>query len=559
MENNFLPISKEDLEKRGWHELDIILITGDAYVDHPSYGVSVIGRVLEKAGFKVGVIAQPNWRDKNDFMKLGRPKLFFGITSGNVDSMVANYTANKKPRKTDDYSPQQKNQFRPDRALIVYSNRAKEAFPDTKIVLGGIEASLRRLVHYDYWSDSVRRSILIDAKADILAYGMAEKAIVEIAKRLSQNKELYNIRGTVIVRKNFDSLENFLEIPSFEEIALDKNRFNLAFRFIYENQNPFSAKILIQKHADRFIVYFPPQLPLKTEELDEIFDLPYVRNWHPVYNKLGGIKAFETIKSSIIAHRGCVGECSFCSLYFHQGRIVQSRSHASILKEVKLITRQSYFKGTISDVGGPTANLYSAECDRWRKEGFCKDKKCLIPQKCFNLKLNYDKCLNLYGKIKNIHGIKHVFIASGFRYDLLIEKYAVKYLSELCKYYISGQMKVAPEHAADNVLEIMNKPHFKIYEKFVHKFEQINKNLKKRCFLVNYFIIAHPGTTNNDAFILKEYLRRKHIHPEQIQDFIPIPMTLSAAIYHTAKHPLTGYSIYIPKTFQERKLQRVMI
>lgn len=562
MFDDFLPICKKDLEKRGWQGLDVILVTGDAYVDHPSYGVSVVARVLENAGFRVGIIAQPDWRSKDDFMCLGRPRLFFGVTSGNVDSMIANYTANKRIRSDDDYSPGQKSGFRPDRSLIIYSNRIKQAFPNAKIVLGGIEASLRRFSHYDYWDDKVRRSVLMDAKADMLIYGMGERQIVEIARRLNRDEQIENlndIRGTVVVRKSIDFLKSYTEIPSFEEVYQDKNKFNLAFKLIYENQNPFSAKPLVQKHADRYVVCFSPVLPLKTQELDRIFELSYVRNWHPIYNEAGGIRAFETVRNSIISHRGCAGECSFCSLYFHQGRIVQSRSVESILKEAKIISQNKDFKGTIADIGGPTANLYKANCAFWEKQGACANQHCLTPKKCSNLKLAFKDALSLYKKVKQLPKVKHVFVGSGFRYDLFLEDGGYDFLKELCKNYISGQMKVAPEYNSDYVLEIMNKPQFSAYEKFVQIFEKINKSLKKKCFLVNYFISSHPGSKIEDAKNLSVYLKKHHIHPEQIQDFIPLPMTLSGAIYYTGKHPITGESIYIPKTFQERKLQRSLI
>ncbi|MDD4183413.1 MAG: YgiQ family radical SAM protein, partial [Candidatus Omnitrophica bacterium] len=368
MNSNFLPISKEDFKKRGWGDLDIIIITGDAYVDHPSYGAAIIGRVLEAEGFKVGIIAQPNWRNTDDFLKLGRPRLFFAITSGNVDSMVANYTANKRSRISDDYSPGARAGLRPDRALIVYSNKAREAYKDCPIVLGGLEASLRRLAHYDYWDNEVRRSVLIDAKADILVYGMGESQILEIAKRLKSGESLEslnNICGTTVIRKDLSFLKEYKLIPSFEETREDKNKYNSAFREIFSQMNPFSAKAIAQKHADRFIVQLPPAYPLSTDDLDRIYNLKYARAWHPTYNKLGGIKGFETVRFSIVSHRGCCGMCSFCSLYMHQGRIIQSRSEESILKEAKLISQMKDFRGTITDIGGPTANLYQASCRNW--------------------------------------------------------------------------------------------------------------------------------------------------------------------------------------------------
>ncbi|MDP2923604.1 MAG: YgiQ family radical SAM protein [Candidatus Omnitrophota bacterium] len=562
MSIDFFPICRDDLIKRGWRELDIVLITGDAYVDHSSYGVAVIGRVLENAGFRIGIIAQPNWRNTKDFTQLGKPKLFFGITAGNVDSLVANYTANKKPRKVDDYSPLGKTGMRPDRATIVYANKVREAFPDTPIVLGGIEASLRRLAHYDYWDNCVRRSILVDAKANILVYGMGEAQILEIARRLESGEKiqaLNNTRGAVVIRKEVSWLKNCLIIPSFEEVSADKNKFNEAFRIIYSQTNPLKAKPIAQKHGDRFVVQFAPALPLATEELDRIYELPYMRNYHPSYNRLGPVKSFETVKFSLISHRGCCGDCSFCSLSLHQGRIIQSRSTESIVGEAKLISELKGFRGTITDIGGPTANLYKTNCFLWRQQGFCADKNCLTPSKCKNLKLGYEETIALYRKIRQLPKVKHVFIGSGFRYDLLTEDFAREYLYELCKFHISGQMKVAPEHMTDNVLKLMNKPLFSYYEKFVRKFNQVNEQLKKKQYLVNYFISAHPGSTLQDALELALYMVKKHKHPEQVQDFIPLPMTLAGCIYYTETNPFTGDKVYVPKTFRERKMQRALI
>ena len=563
MKNDFLPISKQDLEARGWSGLDIILITADAYVDLPSYGIAVIGRLLESKGYKVGVIAQPDWHSCDDFLKLGKPRLFFGISSGNVDSMVANYTANKRKRKTDDYSPGAKAGMRPDRAVIVYANRTRQAFGKIPIVLGGIEASLKRLGYYDYWDDCVRRSILVDSKADILVYGMAETQILQIADYLSQGKDinvLNNIRGTVVVRRDTGFLKDCLSIPSFEQICKDRKKFNTAFRIIYSQQDPYRAKTLIQAHADRSIVQFPPALPLSTKDLDAVYELPYCRRPHPIYDKYSpGIKGFESVKFSIISHRGCCGECSFCSLYFHQGRIIQSRSADSILREAKEIANLKNFRGTITDVGGPTANLYKAVCALHKGEGFCKQRSCLFPRKCKHLKLGYRDCLDLYRKIRSLARIKHVFIGSGLRYDLLTDDYARDYLREICKHHISGQMKVAPEHKSGRVLEIMNKPCFDIYERFVGRFNRVNKRLKKKLFLVNYFITSHPGSGLEETMDLSRHLLKHGLYPEQIQDFIPLPMTLSACIYYTGIHPLTGEKVYVPRTFRERKVQRAFL
>jgi uncharacterized radical SAM protein YgiQ len=578
MQTDFLPISQEDLKRKGWDVLDVVIVTGDAYVDHPSYGAAVIGRTMEAEGFKVGIIAQPDWRYIDDFKKLGKPRLFFGVTAGNMDSMVANYTAGKRPRKKDDYSPGGKPGLRPDRATIVYTNRIREVFGDIPIVIGGIEASLRRFVHYDWWDNSVRRSILLDSRADILVYGMGEMQVIEIAQRLIQNKDLSGIRGTVVVGKiseaggqgagirnkeKFNNIitlpEGIIELPSYEEAKKDKARFNEAFKIIYENQDPFKGKVLAQKHDTRYVIQYPPPIPLSTVQLDKIYELPYIRNWHPAYIKSGGVPGFETVKFSIISHRGCCGECAFCSLYMHQGRIIQSRSERSIINEARSISERPEFKGTITDIGGPTANLYKAACTLWKHAGACPDKHCLIPEKCRNLKLGYKESIALYSQILALRKVKHAFIESGIRYDLLTDKDSIEYLTCLCKYHISGQMKVAPEHSADHVLKIMNKPSFDVYEKFVIKYNEINKSLDKRQYLVNYLISSHPGSTLEDTLSLAIYLMKRNIHPEQIQDFTPLPLTLSGTIYHTEMHPLTNNHVYVPKTFRERKMHRALI
>ncbi|KJJ84105.1 radical SAM protein [Candidatus Omnitrophus magneticus] len=560
--NKFLPISQNDLRERSWSGLDIILITGDAYVDHPSYGVSVISRVLENRGFKVGIISQPDWRNAKNFTVLGKPRLFFGITAGNTDSMIANYTANKRPRSDDDYSPGSKGGMRPDRACIVYANKIREVFKDVPIVLGGIEASLRRLAHYDYWDDSVRRSILFDSRADILVYGMGERQIVEIAELLDNGeniRNLNNIRGTAVVRGDINFLSDYLCAPSFEDVSHDKENFNEMFLLEYNNMNPKTAKTLVQKYDTRFLVRFPPAFPLSEFELDKVYELPYARSAHSSYDSLGGVKGFETVKFSITSHRGCAGECAFCALYFHQGRIVQSRSAESILEEARKISIVKDFRGTISDVGGPTANMFGASCSLWKDNNFCAGKKCLIPQKCENFKLGYDKCLDIYREIRKISGVKHMFIGSGMRYDLLVDSYAIPYLKEICAHHISGLLKIAPEHSSNNVLKLMNKPSFDVYEKFVKLFKETAHSIGKNIFIVNYFISAYPGSSLKEALNLALYLAKRKVHPEQIQDFIPSPATLAACFYYTEKDPFTRKPVYVPKTFRERKLQRALI
>lgn len=558
----FLPISKEDLKERRCAQLDIILVSGDAYVDHPAYAASVIGRVLEDAGFAVGIISQPNWQNKDCFSELGRPKLFFGVTAGNLDSMVANYTANKKVRNNDDYSPGGRAGLRPDRATIVYANRIKEAFPNIPVVMGGLEASLRRFTHYDHWSDKVRHSVLLDSKADILVYGMGEGQVIEIARRMKGGegiKMLDDIRGTVIVRNDLSGFKNYLTIPSFEEASSDQHKFNESFKTIYAEADPFRGRTLIQKDGERFVIQSPPARPLSTEELDRIYELNYLRSWHPLYDKDGGVPGFETVKFSVISHRGCFGGCNFCSLYLHQGRIIQSRSETSMVKEIRTLAQREDFRGTITDLGGPTANMYKAGCSNWKGIGACRDKNCLMPEKCQSLKLGYGETLKLWEMVRKIPKVKHLFIASGLRYDLLTEKYSDAYLEALCRHHISGQLKVAPEHSVEAVLKLMNKPSFKVYQEFIKRFEAMNKVVGKKQYLVNYFISSHPGTTWQDARQLADWLKKRHIHPEQIQDYLPLPMTISACMYYTEKDPFTGKKLQVAKKISERKAQRAFI
>ncbi len=551
-------MTREEVKARGWDSLDIILVTGDAYVDHPSYGTAVIGRMLESAGYRVGVISQPDWKKTDDFTRLGKPRLFFGVTGGNLDSMVANYTANKRTRRQDAYSPGGEAGLRPDRAVIVYANRIREAFPDAAIVLGGIEASLRRVAHYDWWDNKVRRSILLDTRADILVYGMGETQVLEIARRIAGGADLHGIRGTAIVRKEPPTEESFLELPSYDEVRDDKRRFNEAFRLLHENQNPFTGATLLQRYDGRYVIQFPPPPPLGTEALDAIYRLPFARACHPVYEKKGGIPGFETVKFSIISHRGCCGGCSFCSLSMHQGKIIQSRSAGSIVEEAKKVSEMKEFRGTIADVGGPTANLYRAECRLW-KQGGCGKRDCLVPDKCGMLKLGYRQCIDLYKAIMALPGVKHMFIESGIRYDLLVDDASTDYLEHLCRHHISGRMKVAPEHAASSVLRIMNKPDFRVYERFVERFREMTKRTGKDQYLVNYFIISHPGASVEDEQVLSSYVRKRGMHPEQVQDFTPLPLTAAGCMYYTGEHPFTGEKLYVAKDFQERKRRRALI
>ena len=559
---DFLPVSRADMRRRGWDELDIILITGDAYVDHPAYGVAVIGRVLLSRGYRVGIIAQPDWRSEADFTRLGRPRLFFGITSGNVDSMVANYTANKRPRKRDDYAPGGQMGLRPDRALIVYANRVRQAYRQVTVVLGGLEASMRRLAHYDYWENRVRRSILFDARADILVYGMGETQVVEIARRLAAGQgpdRLDHIPGTAVIRKDADFLPEFCPIPAYEAVAGGDEAFNRAFGRFYQEQNPVTARPVVQIHGDRCAIVYPPPLPLSQADLDAIYERDYPRLWHGQYDAAGGVPGLETVRHSLVTHRGCCGECNFCSLYFHQGRMVQSRSADSIVREAQRLAGDPAFRGTITDMGGPTANLYGASCERWSTKGFCGNKRCLTPQTCTRLDPGYTHSLPLYRRVRAIAGVKHAFVGSGFRHDLFGSRQTDACLEELCRLHISGRMKVAPEHVCPAVLDAMGKPRNDRYEAFVRQFDRVGKGLPSRRYLVNYFISAHPGATLKDALELGVYLAQRGMHPEQVQDFIPLPLTLSGAIYHTGVHPMTGARLYVPKTFRERKMQRALV
>ncbi|MCM8711107.1 YgiQ family radical SAM protein [Clostridium sp. SYSU_GA19001] len=560
--NKFLPISKKDMEKRNIEQLDFVFISGDAYVDHPSFGTAVISRILEDEGFTVGIIAQPNWNNVEDFRRLGKPKLGFLINSGNIDSMVNHYTAAKKRRSDDLYSPGGKSGFRPDRAVIVYANRAREAYKDVPIILGGIEASLRRFAHYDYWDDKVRRSILIDSKADLIVYGMGEKTIIEIANLLKYGmpvSKMTNIRGTVYVSKNIDSLKSFINIPSFEEVSTDKKAYAESFKLESYEQDTIRGKTLVQKHGDRYIVQNPPALSLSQEEMDRIYNLPYARTYHPIYEADGGIPAINEVKFSITSHRGCFGSCAFCALTFHQGRTIQNRSQTSILQEAELLTKDKDFKGYIHDVGGPTANFRHKACKIQEKNGVCKTKQCLHPSPCKNLIVDHNEYLELLRKMRKLPGVKKVFIRSGIRYDYLIYDKNEEFFIELCKHHISGQLKVAPEHINKKVLFQMRKPTRDVYEKFVNKYNSINKKLNKKQYLVPYLMSSHPGSDLNAAIELALYIKEMGYTPEQVQDFYPTPGSLSTTIYYTGINPFTGENIYVPKTQKEKNMQRALL
>jgi uncharacterized radical SAM protein YgiQ len=562
IEKKFLPISIQDMKARGIEQLDFILISGDAYVDHPSFGTAVIGRILEAEGFSVGIIPQPDWNSVESFMILGKPRYAFLINSGNIDSMVNHYTSSKKRRSDDLYSPGGKSGHRPDRAVIVYSNRAREAYKDVPIVIGGIEASLRRFAHYDYWDDKVRRSILIDSKADLLVYGMGEKTIVQIANLLQYGKSISrmnDIRGTVYVTKEISTLKNYIEVPSFEEAASDKKAYNEAFRLESDEQDPIRGKMVIQKHGERYIVQNPPQTPLTVEEMDLSYNLPYMRSYHPIYEKQGGIPAINEVKFSLTSHRGCYGSCSFCALTFHQGRIIQNRSQESIINEAKLLTTFEDFKGYIHDVGGPTANFRHRACRIQEEHGACKNRQCLFPEPCKNLIVSHKEYLDMLRKIRTLPGVKKVFIRSGIRYDYLIYDKNPEFFDELCKHHISGQLKVAPEHVNNKVLSQMGKPTKEVYNRFVKRYFEINKKIKKEQYLVPYLMSSHPGSDLNAAIELAQYIKEMGYTPEQVQDFYPTPGSLSTAIYYTGVNPLTGEKVYVPKSAHEKNMQRALL
>ncbi|MCZ7380079.1 MAG: YgiQ family radical SAM protein [Candidatus Methanoperedens sp.] len=555
----FLPLSMREAKELGIQEFDIILVTGDAYVDHPSFGTAIIGRVLWDAGYSVGIIAQPDWKSDSDFKKLGKPRLFFGVTSGNVDSMVNNYTPNLKVRSDDVYSPAGKGGLRPNRATIVYSDKIHSIFPGTPIVLGGIEASLRRFAHYDYWKDSVRQSILADAPADILVFGMGERQVVEIASRLSKGEDIKNITGipgtaTKMEISKWRSMghEGYVEIPSFNDVSNDKNLYAEAFKLHYMEQDPIQGRSVAQPHPKTIIIQNKPAMPLTTPELDHVYELPYSRKAHPSYKK--PIPALAPVKFSIVSHRGCFAACSFCALTHHQGRIVQSRSIESIVREVKRMTKMPDFKGTVQDVGGPTANMYMLHCARWDMQGACTDKICTF---CKSLDVNHEKQVELLRRLREIPGVKKVFIGSGIRYDLVLAD-SSGYLPELCEHHVSGHLKVAPEHITQHVLDIMHKPSKEVFEDFKNKFDSLNRELGKKQYILPYFMSGHPGCTVEDMVELAEYIRDNNLYTEQVQDFTPTPMTASTCMYYTGINPFTMEKVHVAKG-REKRIQRALL
>lgn len=559
---DFLPINIDDMKKRGWEQCDFVFVTGDAYVDHSSFGAAILSRLLERYGYKVGIIAQPDWKDINSFKKLGEPRLGFLVNSGNIDSMVNHYTTFKKRRHKDEYSPGGKPNLRPDRALTVYSNKIREAYKNAPIIIGGIEASLRRLSHYDYWSDSVRRSVLLDAGANLLVYGMGEKAIIEIAEALDSGlpvDEITFINGTVYKTKDKDRAYEPIFLPKFDEVASSKRKYADSFKMQYENTDAKSGKTLVEQYDSIYVVQNPPMESLKEQELDDVYDLDYMMDYHPIYANSGGIPALEEIKFSITSVRGCFGGCNFCALNFHQGTIVQSRSHDSIIKEAEKMTQDKDFKGYIHDVGGPTANFRIKACNKQEKYGACKNKSCLAPQKCSNLIVDHEDYVKLLRKVRNLEGVKKVFVRSGIRYDYVMYDKNDDFMKELCKHHVSGQLRTAPEHVSNKVLRQMGKPPIKIYNQFVKKFYEESKKINKEQYIVPYFISSHPGSTLKDAIELAEYIRDMGYVPEQVQDFYPTPGTLSTCMYYTGINPLTDEEVFVPKEIEERKMQRALL
>lgn len=560
MNTKFLPVTKEEMEARGIWQPDFVYICGDAYVDHPSFGAAIITRLLESRGYSVGMIAQPDWRKKESIAVFGEPRLGFLVSAGNMDSMVNHYTVAKKHRKQDAYSPGGKMGLRPDRAVTVYSNLIRQTYKHTPIILGGIEASLRRLAHYDYWSDGMKRSVLMDAGADLISYGMGERSILEIAEALDKGFPVSSITfipGTVYKTKEMPKGEL---LPSYEQLCENKKAYADSFRIQYENTDAFSGKVLIEDYGNRgYVVQNPPAKPLSQKEMDEVYALPYARTYHPMYEKQGKIPAIEEIKFSITSNRGCFGGCNFCALTFHQGRIVQTRSHASIIEEAKSYVTEKDFKGYIHDVGGPTADFRHPACKKQETKGVCTNRQCLFPKPCKNLNTDHKDYLELLRKLRNISGVKKVFIRSGIRFDYVNADTSSAFLDELAKYHVSGQLRVAPEHVSDEVLYYMGKPEHAVYQQFLKKFEKANARSGKKQYVVPYLMSSHPGCTITEAVKLAEYVRDMGFMPEQVQDFYPTPSTMSTCMYYTGIDPRTGKKVYVPKTFKEKAMQRALL
>lgn len=563
MIKDFLPISKEDMIKRGWEEVDFAFVIGDAYVDHPSFGHAIISRVLEANGYKVGIISQPDWRDKNSINTFGRPRLGFLVMSGNMDSMVNHYSVSKKRRATDAFTPGGLMGKRPDYATVVYSNLIRQTYKDVPIIIGGIEASLRRLGHYDYWSNKVKRSILMDSGADLISYGMGERSIVEIADALNAGinvKDITFIEGTVYKTQTLENIYDYIKLPSFAEIKASKETYARSFYIQYCNTDPFVAKKLVEEYNDGiYVVQNTPAKPLSQPEMDRVYALNYMRNYHPFYEEAGGVPAISEVKFSLVSNRGCFGGCSFCALTFHQGRIIQTRSHESIINEAKQIIWDKDFKGYIHDVGGPTANFRHTSCNKQLTKGVCPNKQCLFPKPCKNLIVDHSDYLKLLRKLRELPKVKKVFIRSGIRFDYLMCDSDDTFMREMVEHHISGQLKVAPEHISDNVLQMMGKPENAVYEKFINKYKKLNEKMGKKQFVVPYLMSSHPGSKLEDAIALAEYLRDLGYMPEQVQDFYPTPSTISTCMYYTGLDPRTMKPVYVPINPHEKAMQRALI
>ena len=563
MRERFLPICRQDIKDRGWDRVDFVYITGDAYVDHPSFGPAVITRLLESRGYRIGIISQPDWKDKDSVTIYGEPRLAFLVSAGNMDSMVNHYSVSKKRRKSDAYTPGGVMGRRPDYATVVYGNLIRQTYKQTPVILGGIEASLRRLAHYDYWSDRLKRSVLLDSGADMISYGMGEHSIVEIAEALDAGiavSDITYISGTTVKTKSLDSVYDAVMLPSFEELKADRLSYARSFYTQYCNTDPFSGKRLVEPYSEHlYVVQNPPAKPLTQMEMDDVYALPFTRCAHPDYEKLGGVPATAEIKFSLINNRGCFGGCSFCALTFHQGRIVQTRSHESLLQEAKEITQDPDFKGYIHDVGGPTANFRHPSCEKQMTKGVCKTKQCLFPTPCKNLNADHKDYVALLRKLRKVPKVKKVFIRSGIRFDYLLADADDTFLKELCEYHVSGQLKVAPEHVSDPVLSMMGKPANHVYETFTKKFYAMNQKIGKEQYLVPYLMSSHPGSTLKEAVELAEYCRDLGYMPEQVQDFYPTPSTISTCMYYTGVDPRTMKPVYVPKNPHEKALQRALI
>ncbi len=559
----FLPVSRKEMEKLGWDRPDFVYVIGDAYVDHSSFGPAVISRVLESRGYKVAVIPQPDWKREDSIAVFGEPRLAFLVSSGNMDSMVNHYTAAKKKRSSDAYSPGGTAGLRPDRAVVVYGNLIRRTFKHTPIILGGIEASLRRLAHYDYWSDKIKRSVLLDSGADLISYGMGERSITAIADALSSGlpvSQLTFIPGTVYKTRDIPAMTDPVFLPSWEETSKDKAAYEKSFRIQYENTDAVTGRVLAEDYGTRgYVVQNPPAMPLTVQELDDVYELPYMRAWHPMYDRAGGVPAFSEIRFSLTSSRGCFGGCNFCALTFHQGRVVQARSRASLHREAELLCRDPEFKGYIHDVGGPTADFTGPACEKQLTKGVCSHRQCLFPEPCGNLKADHRKYVKILRDLRKIPGVKRVFIRSGIRFDYVLADSDDTFLKDLILHHISGQLRAAPEHVSDRVLRCMGKPAHKVYQEFLRKFQEYNRRSGKQQYVLPYFMSSHPGCTLKDAVELAEYIRDMGFMPEQAQDFYPTPSTVSTCMYYTGRNPLNGEALHVPRGTREKAMQRALI